>query len=123
MCNVPVTNAPGKTGTDCFTTNFGVYRPSGIGYKNVDINVAKSFHMPWASNQELTVYFQALNVFDFVNRNYSMWTAVSRMSVGPVLHSRTTRDRLRAKAATSRSARGLPFKAANVWGTETSPSS
>jgi len=30
--------------------------------------------MPWNREQELTVYFQALNAFDFVNRNYSMWT-------------------------------------------------
>ena len=29
--------------------------------------------MPWNHDQELTVYFQALNVFDFVNRKYSMW--------------------------------------------------
>jgi outer membrane receptor protein involved in Fe transport len=69
LCNVPTT-----TGTDCFTTNFGIYRPNGIGYKNVDLNASKSFKMPWSRGQELTVYFQALNVFDFVNRNYSMWT-------------------------------------------------
>ena len=68
VCNVPTSN-----GNDCFTTNFGIYRPHGIAYKNVDINVSKSFKMPWNSGQELTVYMQALNVFDFVNRQYSMW--------------------------------------------------
>jgi hypothetical protein len=69
LCNVPLTNG----GTDCYTTNFGIYRPHGIGYKNVDINVAKTFKMPWNPDQALTVYLQALNVFDTVNRNYSMW--------------------------------------------------
>jgi hypothetical protein len=68
LCNVPVTG-----GTDCFTTNFGIYRPRGIGYKNVDFNVSKTFKMPWDHGHALTVYFQALNAFDFVNRNYSMW--------------------------------------------------
>ncbi|WP_114228058.1 MULTISPECIES: TonB-dependent receptor [Sphingomonas] len=69
LCNVPVSGG----GTDCYTTNFGIYHPKGIGYKNVDLNVTKSFKAPWNRDQEFTVYFQALNVFDFVNRNYSMW--------------------------------------------------
>ena len=68
ICNVPAT-APGGGG--CYLTNFGIYRPKGIGYKNVDFNVSKSFQLPMHS--ELTVYFQALNAFDFVNRNYSQW--------------------------------------------------
>jgi len=68
ICNVPAT-APGGGG--CYTTNFGIYRPKGIGYKNVDLNITKSVKLP--GHTELTVYFQALNVFDFVNRNYSMW--------------------------------------------------
>ena len=70
LCNVPA-SAPGGGG--CYTTNFGIYRPHGIGYKNVDLNITKTFKMPWDHGHELTVYFQALNVFDFVNRNYSMW--------------------------------------------------
>lgn len=69
LCNVPV-----GAGTDCFTTNFGIHRPHGIAYKNVDLNVSKTFKMPFNPNHEFTVYFQALNAFDFVNRNYSMWT-------------------------------------------------
>lgn len=79
LCNVPLTGG----GTDCFTTNFGIYRPSGIGYKNVDLNVAKTFKMPWSRGQELTVYFQALNVFDFVNRNFSQWTGGFQTVGGP----------------------------------------
>ena len=71
LCGVPVTYGYGPT--DCFTTNFGIYRPGGIGYKNVDVNVSKTFKTPWGEDKGVTVYFQALNVFDFVNRNYSMW--------------------------------------------------
>ena len=78
LCNVPTSN-----GTDCFTTNFGIYRPHGIGYRNVDLNVSKTFKMPWSPSEELTVYFQALNVFDFVNRNYSMWTGGFQTVGGP----------------------------------------
>jgi hypothetical protein len=70
LCNVPLTNG----GTDCYTTNFGINHPSyTFGYKNVDVNVSKTFKMPWNPEHQLTAYFQALNVFDFVNRNYSMW--------------------------------------------------
>jgi hypothetical protein len=69
VCNVPTT-----AGTDCFTTNFGIHQPGGIGYKNVDFNLSKTFKMPWARGQELTVYFEALNAFDFVNRQFSMFT-------------------------------------------------
>ncbi len=71
------------TASDCFTTNFGIYRPGGIGYKNVDFNLTKTFKMPWNGDQELTVYFQALNAFDFVNRNYSMWTGGFQAIGGP----------------------------------------
>lgn len=70
ICNVPAT-APGGGG--CYTTNFGIYQPGGIGYRNVDFNISKTFKMPYAQGHELSVYFQALNAFDFVNRNYSMW--------------------------------------------------
>jgi outer membrane receptor for ferrienterochelin and colicin len=70
LCNIPAT-APGGGG--CYTTNYGIYNTDSIGYKNVDFNVSKTFKMPYAHGHELTVYFQALNAFDFVNRNYSMW--------------------------------------------------
>jgi outer membrane receptor for ferrienterochelin and colicin len=68
LCNIPAPTVDG-----CFTTNFGIYRPKGIGYKNVDFNITKTFKMPFNKSHELTVYIQALNAFDFVNRNYSMW--------------------------------------------------
>jgi outer membrane receptor for ferrienterochelin and colicin len=68
LCGIP---APAVDG--CYTTNFGIYKPGGIGYANIDFNFSKSFKMPWAKSHELTVYFQALNAFDMVNRNYSMW--------------------------------------------------
>ena len=61
-----------------------VYRPKGlINYKNIGFNISKSFKMPWNRGQELTVYFQALNAFDFVNRNYSLWTGGSQNYGGP----------------------------------------
>lgn len=69
VCNVPL--AAG--GSDCYLTNFGIYRPHGIAYKNVDFNVSKTFRAPWNPAQNFTVYFQALNAFDFVNRQYSQW--------------------------------------------------
>jgi len=72
-CNVPQSVA-GPGGPSAYFTDFGVLHPRAFfGYKNVDFNISKSFKMPWNPAQELTVYFQALNAFDFVNRNYSMW--------------------------------------------------
>ena len=79
LCNVPLKAG----GTDCYTTNFGIYRPGGIGYRNVDFNVSKTFKMPWNRGQELTLYFEALNAFDFVNRNYSMWQGGFQAIGGP----------------------------------------
>jgi hypothetical protein len=80
LCNVPAT-APGGGG--CYLTNFGVYRPGGIGYKNVDLNLSKTFKLPGNGDKQLTVYFEALNVFDFVNRNYSQWTGGFQNVGGP----------------------------------------
>jgi outer membrane receptor for ferrienterochelin and colicin len=68
LCGIP---APAVDG--CYTTNFGIYKPGGIGYANIDFNFSKTFKMPWAKSHELTVYIQALNAFDMVNRTYSMW--------------------------------------------------
>jgi hypothetical protein len=68
LCGIPAPSVDG-----CYTTNFGIYKPGGIGYANIDFNFSKTFKMPWAKSHELTVYFQALNAFDMVNRNYSMW--------------------------------------------------
>ncbi|MES2044431.1 MAG: TonB-dependent receptor [Pseudomonadota bacterium] len=80
VCGAPATT-PGNAG--CYLTNFGIYRPKGIGYKNVDFNITKTFKMPWDHGHELTVYFQALNVFDFVNRNYSQWGGGFQAVGGP----------------------------------------
>ncbi len=80
LCNVPRRR---RAGGGCYLTNFGVYRPNGIGYKNVDLNISKSFKMPWNHGQELTIYGQALNLFDFVNRNYSQWTGGFQNVGGP----------------------------------------
>jgi len=71
VCNVPTGTAAGNI---CYLTDFGIYRPHGIAYKNIDFNIQKTFKMPWNPGHEFTVYFQALNAFDFVNRQYSMWT-------------------------------------------------
>ena len=81
-CNVP-NSVAGPGGPSAYFTDFGIYRPHGIGYKNVDFNIAKSFKMPWNAGHELTLYFQALNAFDFVNRNYSMWTGGFQGYGGP----------------------------------------
>lgn len=80
LCNVPAT-APGGGG--CYLTNFGVYRPHGIGYKNVDFNLSKTFSLPRFGGKELTIYFEALNAFDFVNRQYSQWGSGLAFVGGP----------------------------------------
>jgi hypothetical protein len=69
-----VCNAPTPAGNICYISDFGINQQYNIGYKNVDFNISKSFNMPWNPTQQLTVYFQALNAFDFVNRQYSMFT-------------------------------------------------
>lgn len=56
--------------------NFGgIYSPKKfIGYKRFDLRVAKSFKMPWGNgDHELTFDFQAFNIFNWLNRNYSTW--------------------------------------------------
>jgi len=80
LCNVP-NSAPGGGG--CYPNTFGIHWPGGVGYKNVDLNLSKSFRMPWNPEHKLMVYFQALNVFDFVNRNYSEWTGGFQNVGGP----------------------------------------
>ncbi len=61
----------------CCQGNFsGVYFPDKtIGYKRLDLRVAKTFKMPWG--HELTVDAQAFNVFNWLNRTYSTWGAGS----------------------------------------------
>ena len=78
ICGIPAPSVDG-----CAETNFGIYKPGGIGYANIDFNFSKTFKMPWAKSHELTVYVQALNAFDMVNRNYSMWTGGVQTIGGP----------------------------------------
>jgi hypothetical protein len=69
--NGPIT-AP--EGACCYADMGGVFFPNKtIGYKRLDIRVAKTFKMPWG--HELTAEFQAFNVFNWLNRNYSSWGA------------------------------------------------
>ena len=42
-----------------------------IGYKRLDLRVAKAFKMPWGN--ELTADFEVFNVFNWLNRTYSTW--------------------------------------------------
>ena len=66
---------PTSVGNQCCIANLGglQYPSKFFGYANVDVRLAKTFKMPWG--HDLTIDFQAYNVFDFVNRNYSSWGA------------------------------------------------
>jgi outer membrane receptor protein involved in Fe transport len=44
-----------------------------IGYKTVDVRLAKRFATPWGHELEANV--QVFNLFDWVNRNYETWGA------------------------------------------------
>ncbi len=59
----------------CCSGNFGgVFFPKKtIGYKRLDVRVAKAFKMPWGN--ELTADFEVFNVFNWLNRTYSTWSA------------------------------------------------
>lgn len=63
----------------CCKGNFaGVYFPKPfIAYKRIDLRIGKSFKMPYNKGHELTVDFQAFNVFNWLNRTYSTWGAGS----------------------------------------------
>jgi hypothetical protein len=69
--NGPITPPDGAC---CYANMGGVYFPKqDIGYKRLDLRVAKTFKMPWG--HELTADFQAFNVFNWLNRSYSSWTS------------------------------------------------
>jgi hypothetical protein len=54
----------------------GVYYPKNdIGYKRLDLRVAKTFKMPWDHGHELTADFAVFNVFNWLNRTYPSWDA------------------------------------------------
>ena len=63
----------------CCQGNFGgVYYPKPfIGYKRLDLRIAKKFELPPGSGQELTVDFEVFNAFNWLNRTYSTWGAGS----------------------------------------------
>jgi len=66
--------APVPQGACCVANFGGVYSPkSTIAYKRLDLRVAKSFK--FGGKQEATVSFDAFNVFNWLNRNYSSWGA------------------------------------------------
>ena len=67
---------PAPQGACCFGNFGGAYFPKkDIGYKKLDIRVAKTFKLPWG--HEATVDFAAFNVFNWLNRTYSTWGAGS----------------------------------------------
>lgn len=63
-------------GACCYGNMAGPYSPKPfVGYKRFDLRVAKTFELPFGEGHELTVDFQAFNVFNWLNRNYSAWNA------------------------------------------------
>ena len=67
---------PVPAGACCYANMGGVFFPKkDIGYKRLDVRVAKTFKMPWAGDHELTAEFEVFNVFNWLNRNYSSWGA------------------------------------------------
>lgn len=61
-------------GACCYGNLGGVFFPKqSIGYKRLDVRVAKTFKMPWG--HEITADFQVFNVFNWLNRNYTSWDA------------------------------------------------
>jgi outer membrane receptor protein involved in Fe transport len=73
--NPPWNGGPAAPDGACCAGNLGgVFFPKqDIGYKRLDLRVAKAFKMPWG--HELTVDFAAFNVFNWLNRNYTSWDA------------------------------------------------
>lgn len=63
-------------GACCYANMGGRFFPKkDIGYKRLDVRVAKTFKMPWG--HELSADFEVFNVFNWLNRNYSTWGAGS----------------------------------------------
>jgi len=61
-------------GACCYANLGGVFFPKqDIGYKRLDLRIAKTFKMPWG--HELSADFEVFNVFNWLNRNYSSWGA------------------------------------------------
>lgn len=68
---------PVPQGACCFANMGGVFFPKkDIAYKRLDLRIAKTFKMPYADGRhELTIDFEAFNVFNWLNRTYSSWGA------------------------------------------------
>lgn len=63
----------------CYGNFGGVFFPKPFfGYSNLDLRIAKNFHLPWGHDAEVS--FAAFNVFDSINRNYSAWGAGSGLN-------------------------------------------
>ena len=63
-------------GACCYANFAGVYFPhKTIGYKRLDLRVAKTFKTPWG--HEATIDFQVFNAFNWINRTYGAWGAGS----------------------------------------------
>jgi len=61
-------------GACCYAKMGGPLDPKPfIAYKRLDLRIAKTFKMPFGGGHELTVDFQAFNVFNWLNRTYSSW--------------------------------------------------
>jgi hypothetical protein len=73
--NAPWNGGPAAPdGACCYGNLGGVFFPKqSIGYKRLDLRVAKAFKMPWG--HELTLDFEVFNVFNWINRNYTSWDA------------------------------------------------
>lgn len=79
-------------GACCYGNFGGVLSPEPfIAYKRLDLRVAKTFKLPFGG-QELTVDFQAFNVFNWLNRNYSTWGAGGGSPAPLVEDSQIARD-------------------------------
>lgn len=65
---------PDPQGSVIYGNLGGVYWPNKwLAYKRLDLRVAKEFKTPWG--HELTVDFEAFNVFNWLNRTYPTWDA------------------------------------------------
>ncbi|MFZ5616452.1 MAG: TonB-dependent receptor [Pseudomonadota bacterium] len=61
-------------GACCYGNLGGVFYPDKtFGYKRFDLYLEKSIETPWG--HELVFNFEAFNVFNWLNRNYSSWGA------------------------------------------------
>lgn len=63
-------------GACCIANFLGSNSPKPfIAFKRLDLRVAKTFKLPFGGDHAVTFEFQALNVFNWLNRNYSAWGA------------------------------------------------